>query len=149
MTQTFRHILVPTDFGDAAKRAEEVAIDIARRFDAKLTLLYACYLPPLPYGSVFAVPLDAMLEMARKDMDLEVEKAQQVYPQLTGVVRAGSATHTIVSAVSELGADLIVMGTQGRRGPARLVLGSVAENVLRLAPVPVLTVSAKVEQNAA
>ena len=140
---TLRHILVATDFGEAATQAEDVALTLARKFDAKVTLLHACILPPLPYGSGFALPLDAILEMAQQEVNAELAKLQSTYAKVEATVRTGSPTHAILTAAGDLGADLIVMGTQGRRGVARWVLGSVAENVLRLAPVPVLTVSPK------
>jgi nucleotide-binding universal stress UspA family protein len=141
MPPTFQHILVATDFGDAALHARDVAVAIAGKFDAKITLLHACVLPPLPYGSVFALPLDAIVDMAKSDLEAELAETRRAYPNVAAVVRMGSPGEVIVAAASELGADLIVLGTHGRGLVARTLLGSVAENVLRLAPVPVLTVS--------
>lgn len=143
MAPTFKHILVPTDFSDAARHAQEVALGLARMFDAKVTLLNACVLPPIPYGNGFTLPLDAIVEAAQKEMDAEQAAAQKEYPNVTGIVSTSSASDAILSTAKELGADLIVMGTQGRRGVARWVLGSVAENIVRAAEVPVMTVSAK------
>jgi universal stress protein A len=60
-------------------------------------------------------------------------------------LKTGVPWHGVVEAINELGVDLVIMGTHGRRGLSRLTLGSVAERVVRLAPVPVLTVHAPSE----
>lgn len=145
MPTTFQHILVPTDFEAPAKHALDVAIMLARKFDSKITLFHAYYLPPLPYGAAAAMagPIEEIANMAQKAMNEALAAAQRDYPNIAGIVRGASPADAIISVARELPADLIVMGTQGRRGVSRFVLGSVAENVVRLAAIPVLTVSAK------
>ena len=143
MTTTFNHILVPTDFSDPAKHAREIAITLARKLDAKVTLLNAYYVPPLPLGNPFEWPMGEVSRLAHEDMEKELAAAKQDYPNVAAIVRAGSPAETIMSVARELRADLIVMGTHGRRGVSRFLLGSVAANIVRLSPIPVLTASEK------
>jgi universal stress protein A len=139
MTTTFDHILVPTDFGEPAKHARELALTLARKFDAKITLLHVYYVPPLPLGNPFGWPMGEVARIARDEMDKELAAVKDHYARTDAIVRPGSPTEMIISAARELPADLIVMGTHGHRGVSRFVLGSVAANVVRLATVPVLT----------
>lgn len=141
----FQHILVPTDFCEPAKHAREAAILIARKFDASITLFHAYYLPPLPYGTGFVGQLGEIGAMAEDAMEKELAEAQREYPKVKAIVRGESPAEGILTAARELPADLIVMGTQGRRGVSRFVLGSVAQNIVRLSTIPVMTVSAKPE----
>ena len=143
MTTTFNHILVPTDFSDPAKHAREIAVMLARKLQAKVTLLNAYYVPALPLGNPFEWPMGEVSRIAREDMDKELAAAKQDYAQVDAIVRPGSPAEVIMSVARELPADLIVMGTHGRRGVSRFLLGSVAANVVRLSPIPVLTASEK------
>jgi universal stress protein A len=138
MTTTFNHILVPTDYGEPAKHALELAITIARKFDAKITLLNVYYYPPLPLGNPFQWPMGEISKVAHDEMEKELVAAKQAYANIEGVVRAGSPAMAILATARERDVSLIVMGTHGRQGVARL-LGSVAANVVRAATVPVLT----------
>ena len=130
MTTSFNHILVPTDYSEAAVHAREVATTIARAFGAKITLLNVSYVPPMPFGNPFEWPMGDISRMAK-----------EAYPNVHAIVRSGSPAETILSTAAEVHADLIVLGAHGRRGITRL-LGSVAANVVRLAQVPVLTTGA-------
>lgn len=141
MTTSFNHILVPTDYSESAVQAREVAITIARKFGARITLLNVYYVPAMPFGNPFEWPMGDITRIAHEEMDKELAAAKAAYPNVHAIVRAGSPGETILSAAEELHADLIVLGTHGRRGVARL-LGSVAANVVRLAKVPVLTTGA-------
>jgi nucleotide-binding universal stress UspA family protein len=141
----FQHILVPADFCEPAKHARETAIMIARKFDAAITLYHAYYLPPLPYGAGFVGQMGDIRAMAEAAMEKELAEAQREYPKVKAIVRGASPADGILDAARELPADLIVMGTQGRRGVSRFVLGSVAQNIVRLATIPVMTVSAQAE----
>jgi nucleotide-binding universal stress UspA family protein len=141
MTTTFRHVLVPTDFGDAARHARELAITIAQKFDAKITLFHAYYAPPMPLGNPFQWPMGEVARIAREELEKQAEEVRRVHAKVATLVQDGSPADAILAAVEQTGADLIVMGTHGRRGGARFLLGSVAANVVRLATVPVLTVA--------
>jgi nucleotide-binding universal stress UspA family protein len=138
---SFQHIVVGTDFGEPAQHALELAIDVAAEFDATLTLVHVYAVPPMPYGSVFALVIDELAATARKSLDEELAKVQMRYPKCTAVLLGGSPAHQLISAAKDTHADLVVVGTHGRRGVPRALIGSVAEKVVRLCPCPVLSVS--------
>jgi nucleotide-binding universal stress UspA family protein len=148
---TFTHILVPTDFGEPADRALDFAITIAAKFDAKLTMFHASGVPPYAY-SAYAEglywPTNEMTKEDKRWLDALVEKAKERYARIEGVVEAGNPWLAILEMAKAQHADLIVMGTHGRRGLSRVFLGSVAEKVVRLSPVPVLTISGMADQAA-
>ena len=143
--KTFTKILVPVDFSLHSDEAIRYAADLARRYEAPLTLVHA-YQPiayALPEGFVVYTPdhFANMLTEFRKQ--LHVAKAAA---EAAGAARVeidllqGDVASEIVQAVTEGGHDLIVMGTHGRTGASHLLMGSIAEKVVRRAPCPVLTV---------
>jgi nucleotide-binding universal stress UspA family protein len=145
----FKHILVPSDFGEPAEHALEIASELAAKFGSKVSVLhvYQVFLP-MPYWDGFAWPVEEIALRARTMLDAYLAKAKQRHPGCEGILRPGVASDQIVTVAGESGVDLVVMGTHGRRGVPRLVLGSTAERVVRTSPVPVLTVSAKGEPTA-
>jgi nucleotide-binding universal stress UspA family protein len=147
---TFQHILVATDFGEGASRALDVAMTLAAKFESKLTLLHAYTIPASGYDYATGLlwPIDDLSRAARAELDGALRKAKERYPNIEGVVVCGDPWSEILDTAERSGADLIVMGTHGRRGLSRVLLGSVAEKVVRLSPIPVLTVSSKKEENA-
>ena len=147
----FKHIVVPTDFSEPAERALDVAIGLASKFESKVTLLHASWLPPSAYAAYaegLYWPTDEMAKGAKKELDAALSKAKKRYPKTDGSIVTGEPWQTILEFAKERGADLIVMGTHGRRGLSRVFLGSLAEKIVRLSPIPVLTVSGKAEQEA-
>jgi nucleotide-binding universal stress UspA family protein len=141
----FRHILVPTDFGECAEQALEVAIGLATKLDAKLTLIHVCELPVSAYAMYaqgLYFPMDELEAAAKKALEEASVKLRTRMPSADTVLASGTAVEQILSARKDKDADLIVMGTHGRRGLSRVLLGSVAEKTVRLSPVPVLTVPA-------
>ncbi len=142
--QTFKHILVPTDFAKASAEAVKLAVSMAKAFDAKLTLLHVWELPIYPYmdfmlnSSVIGEVEDA----AVKGLEAALPNLKKSLPTAESKLKNGLPHQGILDAVAELGADLVIMGTHGRHGLSRITLGSVAEKVVRLSPVPVLTVHA-------
>jgi nucleotide-binding universal stress UspA family protein len=147
----FKHILVPTDFGEPASRALDLAIALASKFESKLTLFHASWMPPtadVAYGKGLPWPTDAYVQEAEKELAKVASRTREQFPQIESSVVKGEPWEEILRAAKERGADLIVMGTHGRRGLSRVFLGSVAEKVVRLSPIPVLTISGKAEQEA-
>jgi nucleotide-binding universal stress UspA family protein len=136
----FKHILVPTDFGDIAEHALDLAIDLAKQYGAKLTLAHVYSIPTPAYAEALAWPLDEIQKAAREALDRELNKTMTRHPQTEAFLDTGVPHDRIIELVKTRGVDLIVMGTHGRRGLPRFVLGSVAEKIVRLSPVPVLTV---------
>lgn len=140
----FTHILCPVDFSDASARALKHAAVLAGWYSARLTVLHV--VPTLEpaqavgdLGAAMPVGMpvlpDQVLAEMRRSLDLDT-----LFPQAALVVEPGDARSVIVDAAISRKADLMVVGTHGRRGFKRLLLGSVAEALLREAPCPVLTV---------
>jgi len=140
-------ILVPTDFSDSATAALRWADDLAAACSARIVLLHAVdlNLQWVPAGpAVIPAPVPAAVvrrirEQAGASLDAVAAKTPHVARRL---LRSGHARDVILSAANEVKANVIVMGTHGRRGVEHLFLGSVAEYVVRNAPMPVMTVRA-------
>jgi nucleotide-binding universal stress UspA family protein len=142
----FHHILVPVDFEEASQEALEVAIDLTLTFDAKLTVVHAWDLPVYSYAGLSYLPPDVATvveEAATQSLADAAALVMRRVPKAESVLVRGPAAAEIMGTAGRLKADLIVMGTHGRRGVSRLVLGSVAEKVVRSSPVPVLTIRVK------
>jgi nucleotide-binding universal stress UspA family protein len=146
---SIRRILVPTDFSDCARPSVRYAAELAEKFAAELVLLHV-----VP-DAVLALP-DAVMPTPAPIADLQAltdagktgianlivaEKLERLNPRAE--VRIGSPAQEIVAAATDLNADLVCIGTHGRGGLARVILGSVAELVVRQSPCPVLTVRPK------
>ena len=137
----FRHVLVPIDFGVPSERALDLALDLAQKEGAKVTLLHAYSLPLLAYGEGIVWPIEEFRQSAQKTLDDALARAKARYPRVEGVLVYGEPREKILEAVDKHGIDLIVMGTHGLRGLSRAFFGSVAERIVRVSPVPVMTVS--------
>ncbi len=137
-------VLVATDFSDPALRAVEAGAAEARRRKADLTIIHAIDLTPVMspfYGEFYGVPpLVLSGEMRRIWQQRLDESVHRFKAKGGGLLRDGPATPAILSAASELPAQLLVVGTHGRTGLSRFALGSVAEAVVRAAPCSVLTI---------
>jgi nucleotide-binding universal stress UspA family protein len=136
----FHTILHPTDFSPGSVNAFRYACALARDCDARLVVVHALEPAVVMVGEAALVPsdLDELRDAAKKQLDAVQPADPSV--RIERVFREGPAPGTILEAADEFKADLIVMGTHGRTGLKRLLLGSVAELVLRKAPCPVLTV---------
>lgn len=130
-----KNILVANDFGELARRAMSEAVELAEMFDAKLNVV-AVY-QGNDRGPV-AQSKDPELRELRQDLhDLEAQLKASGRLAHAGI-HYGEPAPTILQVAADLKADLIVMGTHGRRGLNRVAMGSVAEAVVRDARVPVL-----------
>jgi nucleotide-binding universal stress UspA family protein len=141
----FKQILVPFDFGDASLQALAVAIDLARVHGSRLTVLHVCEIPAYVYEGVGTAPVDLLTpisQAAEEHLEELVRDIQARYPGAEGAFQIGSVAESILATVARRACDLVVMGTHGRRGIVHAALGSVAEKIVRLSPVPVLTVHA-------
>lgn len=136
-------ILVPIDFSKGSKKALQYAIPFARQFNAGITLLNVVQ-PHYVSGDFGAMDFPVFAADLQKSsaQQLSALAAKGVRGQVpvTTVVRTGSPVAEIVDAAKALKADLIILSTHGRTGLGHVLLGSVAENVVRLAPCPVLVV---------
>lgn len=138
----FHRILVPTDFEDSSNEALDVGIELALRFDAKLFLLHAWEVPTFAYGSAYMAPdIWAVIgDAAKAQLATTLALVRKRVPGAESLLANGAPVPETIAAIAQTGADLVVMGTHGRRGVTRMFLGSVAENVVRSSPVPVLTI---------
>ena len=141
-----RVILVPMDFSSHSDAALDRAVGFAKTFGAKLHLLHSYAVPVhgvMPYD--FVVP-DGLWDGIRKAAESKLEEFRQrivsAGVEATSEVSPALPSEAILAAAGEIGADLIVMGTQGHTGLKHILLGSVAERIIRLASCPVLTVKA-------
>jgi nucleotide-binding universal stress UspA family protein len=141
-----RRILVPTDFGDSSTPAVRYGARMAEAFGAELILLNvvpdaALILPdavmpaPVPTTELSKFLADAKENLSRL---VAAEKLESLHPKVE--VRVGSPVPEILAAAADLKADLLCVGTHGRHGLSHLLLGSLAERIIRDAPCPVLTV---------
>jgi nucleotide-binding universal stress UspA family protein len=141
-----RRILCPVDFSDFSRRALDHAIAIARWYDASVTALYVFSPAPVPtfgHGPVVLEPIiltSPDRDQLLADVGRFIAEQQPSGVVVDAVLREGNAAPGIVGQATSMGADLLVIGTHGRSGFERVVLGSVTERVLRKAPCPVLTV---------
>lgn len=141
----FKRILVATDFGDASDQALELALQLAARFDSELTLVHIWEFPSYEYltGSMPVDYADRIGKAARARMASTIDSIKSRCPRAKSLVKMGITWSEVLGAVEDTKAELLVLGTHGRRGVQRAILGSVAEKLVRLSPVPVLTVHAK------
>ena len=142
----YHHILVPTDFSASSQRALDTAVKLAVTFGAKLTLTHSCEVPGYAYVGMMAPPIDYLTPLREAGGALLLEAAASVREQVPGVtalLRSGPPWQQTLEVAREIGADLIVMGTHGRSGLAHAFLGSMAEKVVRMSPIPVLTLRAE------
>jgi nucleotide-binding universal stress UspA family protein len=141
-------ILVPTDFSPNSQEAMRVAIRIAHERDAELVIAHAWYIPALAYGiEPVAFPADVVQQMSttRTGLDAAVREAKQAGAKaVSGVMLTGVPpwARIVDAAEADPAFDLIVMGTHGRTGLKRVLLGAVATQVVRHAPCSVLVVRA-------
>jgi len=144
MTRETKKILVPTDFSEGSDEALDRAIGLAKQAGATMELVHVLEFGDsgdLPFGLINyggdpgAVVATVDRELARR-ADRATAEGLRCYTRML----EGSAHQEIVREARETNADLIVIGTHGRRGLAHLVLGSIAEQVVRHAGCPVLTV---------
>src|SRR5574341_1130723 len=127
---TIRQILFPTDFSDAARLAGTTAVDLAHQFGARLHVLHV--VPPVTDPT----PAPANLRAVAAELDRGLSPVT--------VITSGLPARQIVAYARKNAIDLLVMGTHGRTGVTRALLGSVSEAVVRQAPCRVLTVPASV-----
>ena len=141
-----RRVLCPIDFSDHSKRALDHAMAIAAWYESTLTVLHVFSATPVaPFGPGPVMLEPVVLPLLDRDRLLADTKAFAAAEHVSGVrvdtvLREGNATIEILGQASVMAADLLVLGTHGRSGFERLLLGSVAERVLRKASCPVLTV---------
>jgi nucleotide-binding universal stress UspA family protein len=137
-------ILVPTDFSETSDAAYEVAIELGARFAAELVLVHVHQVPAyvFPEGVMPLSPalFDEIERSVRAELERSARRARAAGRTVTLKSRIGVVHREILREAEDSRVDLVVMGTHGRTGLGHVLIGSVAEKVLRRAPCPVLTV---------
>jgi nucleotide-binding universal stress UspA family protein len=135
----FETVVVATDGSESVRRAIDVALDLAERFDAEIHCLYV-----VDEGDVASSPerlrgemRDALEERGREAI---AEVRESTNSEVITAIREGHPASVIDEYARDVDADMVAMGTRGRHGENRFLLGSVAERVVRTCPIPVLTV---------
>jgi nucleotide-binding universal stress UspA family protein len=143
---TPKRILVPTDFSEPSEAALGYAVSLAQKLGASIHVVHSFELPLVGFpDGVLTVPAEMasrIIDAAQTALTRIQEKYNAKGVTLETSLEQADPREGILTATKKLGADLIVMGTHGRRGLSRALIGSVTEAVVRTAPVPVLTVHA-------
>lgn len=138
-----KHILVPTDLSESAEQALAYACELACTLGAQVHLLNVIGIPAMGVPEIGMAMTTSMIDQMVIDNQTALDRLAKTRcsaPCGSALVRTGDARDMINQTAKEIGADLIVMGTHGRTGLSRALLGSTAETVVRTAPCPVLTV---------
>jgi nucleotide-binding universal stress UspA family protein len=131
-------ILHPTDFSEHSEAAFRLASEFARDYRAHLVVLHVLSKQTLAYGEILSAPEEDQYRVNALDALHKIQPGNRTISIEHHLVEGDPAT-AIIQAARQFAADLIVMGMHGRTGLSRLLMGSVAEQVVRRAPCPVLT----------
>lgn len=143
--QLIKTILVPMDFSAASKRALRYACDVADAVGASLHIIHVLENPFAPgaFMETYTPPgdyLENLDRQARAELEAQLTTEEKAQYSAVLILRLGAPAQEILQYLKEHGAiDLVVMATAGRGGVARLLMGSVADKIVRAAPCPVLT----------
>ena len=147
-----KKILCPTDFSEPSYKALKIACDLAESFSSELILIHvlkpaqtfpaAPSIPPAMGGEFIPMVSEETRDHARKSLDMTLEERVSGDINSHSILADGNPAEEIVRNADELKADVIVIGTHGFTGWRHLLLGSVAEKVVRLASCPVITIPA-------
>ncbi|WP_336000863.1 universal stress protein [Halorientalis halophila] len=136
----YDEILFPTDGSDGATAALDHVIEQARAHDASVNVLFVVNTTYLGGGAAEGTTIETLRTSGREAVADAVERLEDAGLDAEGEVREGGPYKQILDHADAVAADMIVMGTHGRRGIDRYLLGSVTEKVVRTADAPVLTV---------
>lgn len=142
---TFRKILIAVDSEPVAVHAADIGVELARALGAEMAFVTVVD-SSLGYPADTGASPDELLSLAKQDAKGMLDDFRQRLSQQAGALEfilTGSPATEIVKAAKEWLADVIVIGSHGRRGVPRVLLGSVAEGVMRHAPCPVLVIRAQ------
>lgn len=138
--EPFRTIVVATDFGESSSQAVLRAADLAQRYASELIVIHVVESATPAFPLALTPEPEHVAAVVTQGLLSVVERLQETVPGARSVLLKGSPAHQIVTFVEENAVDLVVVGTHGRSGPSRWLLGSVAEKVVRSCSTAVLTV---------
>ncbi len=138
-TVGFKKVLIATDGSKFSKAAEKKAIDFAKSYGGELTIISVVDVPPEFYAES-PNTVDELVNKAKSYVEAVKKEAESSGVKAETIVKEGESFWVITETAKDIGADLIVMGSYGRTGLKRLLMGSVTEKVIGYAPCPVLVV---------
>jgi nucleotide-binding universal stress UspA family protein len=133
-------ILVPVDFEDGSRKALELAKELAKGLEAEVALVHVYAIPVYTYPGLNPTAVPGLYAEVTGAAQQALDEISRTSGVARAVLRGGDAATEILAAARELGATMIAMGTHGRSGLMHVLMGSVAEQVVRRSPVPVVTV---------
>ena len=145
----YQKILIPTDGSEPSQKAVQHGLTLAKEMNASVSALYVGEVMHIPSPVPGPVPImmeeqgEVLREAGQKIVDDVVEKGKKIGVTVTPVVVIGHPADQIIKQAEDY--DLVVMGTMGKSGLSHLLMGSVAEKVVRHSPVPVLVVPPKIK----
>jgi nucleotide-binding universal stress UspA family protein len=129
----FERVMVPTDGSEFAARSEDIAIEIAKKFNSTLVVVHVI-------DDKLIYPFEVLEDEGKSILKKVREKAEKEELTIEEVLLVGSPTHDMEKIVKKTESDLVVIGTHGKTGLEKLILGSVAESALKTVKAPVLLV---------
>jgi nucleotide-binding universal stress UspA family protein len=142
----FKNILFPVDLSESSEKIAPYVQAVAEKFESKIHLLFVARV--LDYFASIYVPAPSIttmekdiIEGAEKRIDEFVDQHFRDYSGTKATVVSGDATEQIINYIQSEGIDLVIMGTHGRKGLDKVIFGSVAERIVKTAPVPVMVVN--------
>ena len=144
----FKKIIWPTDFSEPALEALKAAVELAEKFSSVLYVVHVLPVLPViagptgPTGFNVSLYQEELEKSSKKSIEDILNKNVPKKIKSVSVIKKGDAAHEITGVADEEKADLIVIATHGETGWRHFVFGSVAEKVVRLSPIPVLTIHA-------
>jgi nucleotide-binding universal stress UspA family protein len=141
-----KNILVPVDFSEVAPFVVEWAKNFARKLGAKIKLIYvledfSTYEGIYSNIQTFAEMENILMDAAQSSMEEFLKKYFSDFPEVESIIVKGDIVEKIIEVGEEVKADLIIMGTHGRKGLDKILFGSVAEGVVKNSPIPVVTIN--------
>lgn len=152
-----KKVLIALDYDPSAQAVAEAGYKMARDMNARVYLLHvvsdATYYSSLNYSPIMGFDSFSNLDVVQADAVVELQEAAKEYleksrqhlgdPSIETISRGGDFGDTIIDVATEINADIIVMGTHSRRGLEKILMGSVAEKVLRRSAVPMFIIPTK------
>lgn len=129
----FKTILVPTDGSEYAERAEDIAISMASKYDARIVGVYVM-------DEKLIYPYEVLEDEGKSILKNLSEKAKKENVVVDEIIVFGDPRKDLRTISKKMNSDIIVIGTHGKKGLEKLLLGSVAENILKSVDIPVLLV---------
>ena len=142
----FKKILFPVDLSESSAKIVPYVQTVAKKFDAKIHILFVARV--FDYFTGIYVPVPSITTMGKDIIDGAEKRLYEfmdehfsAFPNTKTAVVAGDASEEIIKYIEDRHIDLVIMGTHGRKGMDKIIFGSVADRIVKTAPVPVMVVN--------